>query len=201
MKLYAAPTPNCWRAAIMLEEVGLPYTVVPIDIGLGRQYEAAFKKISPLAKVPVLEDETSRIFLYGSTAIVLHLAERAGKLLPTNPVERAAAIEWALLGASDFAPTSSVIFVHDVILNEKSSTIRDFYIQEFDKVLNALEARLAGRDYLAGPYSIADIVCYPYCKTPLAEGRKIFDERPRLGAWAARMAARPAVQKGMKVAT
>lgn len=197
MKLYAAATPNARRAAIALEELGIAYDIVPVDIMAGGQFSDDFRRLSPLAKIPVLVDPQTGARLYGSAAVVMYLADKSGKLLPKEPAVRAEALEWFMLAASDLSPTSSVLYVTDFLLPEKQQPTRDFFAAEFARIVGAMDKRLTGRDYLAGEYSIADIQAYPYIDAPLAEPI-IGDGHPNLRAWMARMAARPAVQRGMK---
>ncbi|MEQ8387347.1 MAG: glutathione S-transferase family protein [Alphaproteobacteria bacterium] len=201
MKLYAAPTPSGWKPAIMLEELGLDYEVVPIDIFSGAQHSEEYRKLNPMTKIPVLVDNASGtpVTIYGSAAILLYLAEREGALLPTSQPARARAIEWLMTGASDLAPSSTVLFIGAHVIEADTTAIEAFYENEIRTILGAMELALGAGDYLAGEYSIADIICYAQLASPVVE-RFDMSAYPRVAAWRARLASRPQVQAGLKVA-
>ena len=197
MKLYSFSTPNARRACIAMEEAGVTYQLERIDLMAGQQHAPEFRAISPIEKIPVLLDTDSGATLYGSGAIVLHIAYKTGKLLPAAPVARAKALEWFMLGASDLSPSSSVCYVIDNFLKGDNHEVRGVYADEMKKIFTAIDTRLDGRDYLADEFSIADIQCYPYADAP-ANKPMVTGRYPRMEAWMERMAARPAVARGMR---
>jgi GST-like protein len=196
--LYTYPTPNGWRASIALEELGLDYTVKLVDLRQGEQYAPDYKAISPISKVPALVDGDEAVF--GSTAILAHLAERHGRLMPTEARARTQAHVWLAFAASDLGPTLVNSYHFGVMAPEKFPYVLERFAAEGDKCLAALEWRLGQAEYLAGPeYSIADIACFAFIAAGAAARPEVLASRPALKAWHDRIAARPAVARGMAV--
>ncbi|SEA28630.1 glutathione S-transferase family protein [Paraburkholderia sartisoli] len=164
LTLYFHPTPNGTKVALMLEELQLPYTVQPIDIFKGEQHTPEFLKINPNGKVPALDDDG--ITLFDSHAILLHLAEKHGRLMPSAPVERAAALSWLQLVATGLSPFSgqAVHFLH--YAPEPVPYARNRYLKEVERHYRVLDQRLAHTPYLAGSdYSIADIALWGWANS------------------------------------
>ncbi|WP_287190932.1 glutathione S-transferase N-terminal domain-containing protein [Paraburkholderia sp.] len=164
LTLYFHPTPNGMKVALMLEELQLPYTVQPIDIFKGEQHTPEFLKINPNGKVPALDDDG--ITLFDSHAILLHLAEKHGRLTPSAPAERAAALSWLQLVATGLSPFSgqAVHFLH--YAPEPVSYARNRYLKEVERHYRVLDQRLAHTPYLAGSdYSIADIALWGWANS------------------------------------
>ena len=199
---YTAGTANGHRAAIALEESGLPYRAHKLNLQAGDQRKPEFLKINPAGAIPAIVDDEGPggkpLALAQSGAIVLYVAEKSGKFLPKDPARRAVAIQWLLHACSDVAGGSGTLFQLSMVAPEKSAPNVEFFEKRLMNALRAADARLAGRDYLADEFSIADLALYPVVST-----RKPVIEKhgglPNLAKWAERMAARPGVAKGMQV--
>jgi len=198
--LYTASTGNGRRAIIALEECGLAYRVHKLDLAKGEAKTPEFLKINPAAAIPAIVDADGPggkpISIAQSGAIVLYCAEKSGKLIPKDPAKRAEAYQWFMQAATDVAPTSSNIFYISTHVPVKDPANTGYFEQKLLTLLGVVDKQLAGRDYIAGEISIADIALYP-----VVAGRKaLVDAAPGLAnikAWAARMAARPGVAKAI----
>ena len=198
--LYTASTGNGRRAIIALEECGLAYRVHKLDLAKGEAKTPEFLKINPAAAIPAIVDADGPggmpISIAQSGAIVLYCAEKSGKLIPKDPAKRAEAYQWFMQAATDVAPTSSNIFYISTHVPVKDLANTGYFEQKLLTLLGVVDKQLAGRDYIAGEISIADIALYP-----VVAGRKaLVDAAPGLAnikAWAARMAARPGVAKAI----
>lgn len=197
--LYTASTGNGRRATVALEECGLPYTVHRVDLAKGEAKTPEFLKINPAGAIPAIVDPDGPggkpVTLAQSGAIVLYAAEKSGKLIPKDPVKRAEAYQWFMQATTDIAPTSSNIFYVSTHVPVKDAGNTAYFEQKLITQFGVVDKQLQGRDYIAGnEISIADVALYP-----VAAGRKaLIDAAPGLAnvkAWAARMAARPAVAK------
>jgi GST-like protein len=198
--LYTAPTGNGRRATLALEECGLPYTVHKLDLAKGDAKKPEFLKINPAGAIPAIVDPDGpggkKVTLTQSGAIVLYAAEKSGKLIPKDPAKRAEAYQWFMQAATDVAPTSSNIFYVSTHVPVKDAANTGYFEQKLVNLFGQVDKQLEGRDYIAGECSIADIALYP-----VVAGRKALVEAApglaNLKAWAARMAARPAIAKAM----
>jgi GSH-dependent disulfide-bond oxidoreductase len=194
--LFTAPTPDGYKISIALEELGLAYDVQALDLAGGEQKRAAFLKLNPNGKVPALVDDGHAIMESG--AILLWLAEKTGKLLPSEPRARSDALQWLMLQVGGVGPMmgQANLFVH--YWPEKLPAVTARYQKEVARLFAMLDARLATRDYLAGDYSIADIAHFCWVRTANWTGIDMA-QFPHLNGWQARIAARPAVQRGLNV--
>jgi GST-like protein len=196
--LYFAPTSNGYRAAVALAECGLDYRVQRIDLTKGEQRSPEYLKINPFGAIPAIVDPDGPggkpLALAQSGAILLYAAEKSGRFLPKDPVARAEAWQWMMAAATDVAPASTMIFYCGNRLPEKSATNASYFETRLVDILKAFDARLAGRDWLAGEISVADLALYP-----VVAGRRELLEKSGAVAnvlrWAERMAARPGVKK------
>lgn len=196
--LYTAATPNGWRVSIALEELGLAYAVRIVDLAQGEQLAPDFLAISPVGKIPALTEDDATLF--GSTAILYHLAETHGRLMPTEPAARRDAHVWLAFAAGDLGPTLVNSYFFRVRAAEPQPIAVERFTAETLKCHAALETRLSAAEYLAGAdYSIADIACFPFVAIAAAMRPDFFDQRPNLRRWHDLIAARPAVQRGMAV--
>ena len=193
------PTPNGWKISIMLEECGLPYRTVPVDIRKGEQHAPAFLAISPNGRMPAIVDHDAPggpLPVFESGAILLHLAERAGRFAPTDPRDRTALMEWLFWQAGNLGPMAGQLshFVNYAQDEQPYSHAR--YAGEYRRCLEVLERRLQGRDYILEEYSIADMAAWPWVliAKPLGES---LDDLPHVTRWRAAVKARPAVQRGV----
>jgi GST-like protein len=199
--LYLAPTANGLRAAVALSECGLAYTPQKIDLTKGEHRAAAFLKLNPAAQIPVIVDQDGPggkpLTLSQSGAIILYCAEKSGKFLPKDPARRALALQWFMQAATDVAPASSAIFQLEMVAPEKNEAITNHFRKRLLNFFAVCDAQLVGNEYLAGELSIADFQLYPnyFARKALIDGAGGFTNLHR---WAAAMAARPGVAKGMK---
>ncbi len=196
--LYTASTGNGRRATVALEECGLPYTVHKLDLSKGESKTPEFLKINPAGAIPAIVDADGpggkKVALAQSGAIVLYCAEKSGKLLPKDPAKRAEAYQWFMQATTDIAPTSSSIFYVSTHVPVKDAGNTSYFEQRLLTQLGVVDKQLAGKDYIVGECSIADIALYPV----VAARKAMIDAAPGLAnvkAWAARMAARPAIAK------
>ncbi len=202
IELYFAPTANGLRAAVALEETGLSYRAHQVDLAKGEQRTPEFLKLNPAGLIPVIVDPDGPggkpLTLSQSGAIVLYAAEKSGKFLPKDAARRALAMQWVMQAASDIAGTSSTIFRMETSVPEKIAANTDYFKHRLLGFFAACDAQLAARAYLADEFSVADIMLYPN----FAARKALIDQAggfANLQRWAAAMAARPGVQRGMKV--
>jgi GST-like protein len=199
---YTAGTANGHRAAIALEESGFAYRVHKLNLQAGDQKKPEYLAINPAGVIPAIVDNEAPggkpLALAQSGAIVLYLAEKSGKLLPKDPARKAAAVQWLMQACTDCAVTGGVLFQLSNVAPEKSPASIAFLEQRLLKFLSVSEQRLAGRDYLADEYSVADVALYTIVnqRNAALEQAGAF---PNLLAWWARVGARPAVAKGMQL--
>jgi GST-like protein len=201
IRLHTAATPNGRKVSIALEELALPYQVRRVDLQAEEQLRPEFLALNPNHKIPVLED--GDLVVWESGAILLHLGERhdpEGRILPKDPRQRLAAIQYAFFQTGGIGPNLGRLGAALRKPGEKNQEMIEIFRAEVTRLLGVLERILAdGRPYLAGPYSIGDIMHYPWLKLLLDLGAKEITERKRVVEWLGRIGARAAVQKGMKV--
>jgi GST-like protein len=204
--LHTWNTPNGRKVSVALEEMGLPYEVKPVNISNKEQFEPAFLAISPNNRIPAIVDPEGPggkpISVFESGAILLYLAEKTGRFLPQAPRERVAVWEWLMWQMGGFGPMPGQ--VHHFLLQPEGPA-RDYgvarYHGETKRLYGVLDRRLAGRDFVAteGEPSIADFAILGWAWRH--ERHQVsFDELPSVGAWYARMMARPATARGFEVA-
>jgi GST-like protein len=200
--LHTWTTPNGYKVSIALEELGLPYTVFPVNIGRGAQFEPAFLKISPNNKIPAIVDHDgpggTELSLFESGAILLYLAEKAGRLLPKAPAERYRAIEWLMFQMANIGPMLGQAHHFRSYAPEKIAYAVDRYTNEARRLYGVLERRLGDAEYVAGEYSIADIAIWPWLRYPDRQGVDLA-QFPHVARWSEAIGKRPAVQKGLLV--
>ena len=204
--LYTWKTPNGRKASIMLEEIGVPYRVVPIDLGSGAQHGPQFVALNPNGRIPVLVDQDAPggpLTIIESGAILLYLAEKTGLLVPSDVRGRSETMQWLMFQMAGIGPMLGQANWFANSAPEKIPYAIQRYVNESARLFGVLDVRLAGREYLAGSYSIADVATYPW----VAVAWPIFtammpDTVGKLGqlaAWLERVGARPAVERGMNV--
>ncbi len=207
IELYIWGTPNGRKASIMLEEVGLPYDVHPVNIGRQEQFDPAFVKISPNSKIPAIVDRDASggpLPVFESGAILIYLAEKTGRLLASGGAERYKALEWLSWQLGGPGPAFGQLGFFALRSTEKSALAITRFTEECRRLLTVLDRRLQESPYLAGDeYSIADIICYPwtaagttYLKPVLGE---IIEALPAVNRWLTAVGARKAVKRGMAV--
>ncbi|MCW5700893.1 MAG: glutathione S-transferase N-terminal domain-containing protein, partial [Rhodospirillales bacterium] len=166
--LYTWSTPNGFKVSILLEELGLPYKVFPINIGAGDQFDPAFLKLNPNNKIPVIVDHDGPngepLALMESGAILMYLAEKSGKLMPAETVQRYTVIQWLMFQMGGLGPMLGQNHHFRRYAPETIPYAVDRYTREATRLYRVLDARLGEEEYLAGDYSIADIASYPWIR-------------------------------------
>ena len=200
--LYYWPTPNGQKISIFLEEAGLLYNVHPVDIGSGAQFERAFLKISPNNKMPAIVDpegpDSKPISIFESGAILMYLAEKSGRFLPREVRRRYEVIQWLIFQVAGVGPMLGQAHHFRGYAPEKIEYAINRYTKEAGRLYCVMDKHLAGRDYFAGDFSIADMAIYPWIVSHERQGQDLA-ELPNLKRWFERVAARPAVQRGMEL--
>ena len=196
--LYTWTTPNGRKISIMLEETGLPYKAIGVNIGNREQFDPAFLEISPNNKIPAIVDQDEGISMMESGAILIYLAEKAGKLMPQFGRAKWEALEWLMMQMGGVGPMLGQTH-HFVFYNEgKSPYAEERYLKENARIYGVLDQRLGEKEYLAGEYSIADIATWPWISRHPRQ-RMDLHEYPNLLRWYLAIAGRPAVQRGYDV--
>ena len=199
--LYYWPTPNGQKVSIFLEETGLPYKVVPVNIGKGEQFEPAFLEISPNNKMPAMVDhegpDGKSISVFESGAMLIYLAEKTGKFMPREPRGRVQVLEWIMFQMGTVGPMLGQANHFRNYAPEKLQYAIDRYTNESQRIFNVMDRQLGKHEYLAGDYSIADMACWPWIITRKKGGE--YDEFPNLKRWSDALGKRPAVKRGMAV--
>ena len=193
--LYYWPTPNGRKASIMLEECGLPYNTIPVNIGRGEQFSAEFLAISPNNRIPAICDHDASISLFESGAILSYLAEKTGKFIPQELRDRYEVMQWLFWQMANLGPMAGQLshFVNHA--PEPVPYAHDRYEKEYDRLLCVMDTRLEDRECLAGDYSIADIASFPWVMSYKRLGADL-DKFANLRRWFDAIKARPAVQRG-----
>lgn len=203
IEVWTWPTPNGHKMHIALEELGLPYTVVPVNIGAGEQFSPEFLAITPNHRIPAIVDPDGpggqRIALFESGAILVYLAEKAGALMPKDPAARYECLQWLMFQMGGVGPMFGQYGHFHTYAPEKIPYAMDRYAKEVRRLHGVLEKRLSQAEWLAGAeYSIADIATFPWIRFP--ERRAIdLAEFPAVKRWHDAIAARPAVRRGVEV--
>lgn len=198
IELYTHNTPNGHKISIALEELELPYEVKRVDTSIGSQFEPDFVALNPNAKIPVIVDTETGVVVYESNAILLYLAEKAGKLLPTDQKGRYEAIQLLFLQAASIGPMFGQRAFYAYFASEKVPFAQARYDKEAERLEGVMDKLLEGRDYFCGSYSIVDIAFFGWVNTAVASFYPV-DAHRNLGAWFERVAARPAVRKGITI--
>ena len=198
IQLYTAPTPNGRKISIALEELEVPYEVHRIDLS-GDQFKPEFLALNPNHKIPVIDDDG--VVIWESGAILLHLAEKHGKLLPSDPRGRIEAIQYAFFQTGGIGPNLGRLGAQvRRPEGERNQEMVQIFSEEVGRLIGVLDRILAdGRPYLAGDYSIGDIMHYPWMHPVLGLKAPMLMERKAVVEWMERIAERPAVQRGMAI--
>ena len=193
--LYYWTTPNGHKITMFLEEAGLPYNIIPINIGLGDQFKPEFLKIAPNNRIPAIIDREPTgggepISVFESGAILLYLAEKTNKLIPTDVRDRVAALEWLFWQMGGLGPMAGQNHHFNRYAPEKIPYAIDRYVNETGRLYGVLNKRLESREFVAGSYSIADIAAYPWITGYELQGQNL-DNFPHLKRWFEAIKARP----------
>nr|WP_315252354.1 glutathione binding-like protein [uncultured Duganella sp.] len=205
LTLHTWTTPNGRKIPIMLEELGLEYDILAVDISKGEQFKPEFLAISPNNKIPAIvetDNDGKQLSVFESGAILTYLAEKTGKLLPASGPQRYKVLEWLHWQIGGLGPMLGQVGFFAIRSEEKSELAIRHFVEEADRLLGVMDKQLSKHAYIAGDaYSIADIACYPWTvgvldKLKPALGEKL-DSKPHLKRWLDLIGARPAVQRGM----
>ncbi len=200
---YAWSTPNGIKISIMLEEIGEPYKIIPVDIGAGEQFDPRFLAISPNNRIPAIVDHDGpageTYSLFESGAILIYLAEKSGQLMPRDTRGRYDVIQWVMFQMGNVGPMLGQAHHFRGYAPEKIPYAVDRYTNEARRLYCVIDKRLGKTAYLAGTdYSIADIATFPWLRSYERQGQDL-DDFPNLKLWFEELAARPAVQRGIEV--
>jgi glutathione S-transferase/GST-like protein len=196
--LYTAATPNGHKVSILLEELGLPYRVHVVDLRSGAQKEPWFLAINPNGRIPAIVDRGEGDFaVFESGAIMVYLAEKTGRLLPSDPKGRSLVMQWLMFQMGGLGPMMGQANVFTRYFPEELPAVIDRYRRESRRLLEVLDGRLADHEWLAGDYSIADIANYAWARTHEWPGVSV-DGLAHLQRWMAAIGERPAVRKGIE---
>jgi GST-like protein len=203
IEVWSWPTPNGHKVHIALEELGLRYEVVPVNIGAGEQFQDAFLAITPNHRIPAIIDPDGpggrRITLFESGAILIYLAEKTGQLIPADPVARYTCLQWLMFQMGGVGPMFGQYNHFASYAAETIPYAIERYGNEVKRLHRVLERRLSEAPFLAGEeYSIADIATFPWVRNPERRGIDLADY-PAVKRWHDAIAARPAVQRGVSV--
>ncbi len=203
--LYYWPTPNGHKITIALEELGLDYTIKPVNIGEGEQFDPFFLSFSPNNRMPAIIDHAPQSgdqqTVFESGAILLYLAEKTGKLMPSSGPGRVAVMEWLMWQMGGLGPMLGQAHHFNFYAPERIEYAMDRYSNEANRLYGVMDRRLEKTEFLAGDdYSIADIAAFPWTRTYERQGVNI-DDYPHVAAWREKIIERPAVERGMLVAS
>ncbi len=203
IEVWTWPTPNGHKVHIALEELGLPYKVVPVNIGAGEQFSPEFLAITPNHRIPAIIDPDGPggrpLALFESGAILLYLAEKCGRLVPADAAARYACLQWLMFQMGGIGPMFGQYGHFHAYAPERLPYAMDRYAKEVLRLHRVLEKRLSQAEYLAGDeYSIADIATFPWVRNPARRQIELADF-PAVQRWHDAIAARPAVQRGCAV--
>jgi GST-like protein len=198
--LYFSPTPNGLKVRLFLEEAGLPYRVIPVQLSAGQQFAPEFQAISPNSKIPAIVDHApadggAPLPVFESGAILLYLAEKSGRMLPRDPRERLQVLQWLVWQVAGLGPMAGQAGYFHVYAPEPVPFAIERYTRELRRLYGVLDRQLEGRDHIAGgDYSIADIATYPWIVPHAGHGQNLADF-PNLSRWFRALGERPALRR------
>lgn len=198
MILHTAPTPNGWKISCALEELELPYEVKVVNLMKGEQKTPEFKKINPNARIPALKDPEQGQTIFESGAILLYLAQKTGRLMPTDPKRHWQAMSWLMFQMGGVGPMMGQANVFYRYFPEKIPAAIERYQKESLRLLTVLNDRLADHEFLADDFSVADIANWCWAKTYAWSGVKVND-LPHLQRWIKQIKKRPGCARGILV--
>ena len=204
IEFYYWTTPNGHKVTIFLEETGLPYRIIPVDIGKGDQFKPEFLEIAPNNRIPAIVDTApvdrgNAISVFESGAILQYLAERTGQFLPADVRGRYEVMQWLFWQVGGLGPMAGQNHHFVQYAPEKLSYAMTRYVKETNRLYGVLDRRLADREFVAGAYSIADMAAYPWI-VPHERQQQRLEEFPHLKRWFDAIRARPAVQRAYNIA-
>ena len=195
--LHSWPTPNGWKVSIALEEMGLPYDVHWVDIGRGEQFAPEFLRISPNNRIPAIVDASldPPLAIFETGAILVHLAEKSGRFLPSDARGRSEVLQWLFWQVGGLGPMLGQHGHFKLYAQEKIPYAIERYANETRRLYGVLDRRLAGREHLAGDYSIADMASWPWLVTHRAQGIDLAEFK-NVQRWYQALKERPGLQRG-----
>ncbi|WP_420346613.1 glutathione S-transferase family protein [Pelagibius sp.] len=199
IELYYAPTPNGWKAAIMLEECSLEYRTHLLKLAEGDQFKPDYLAISPNAKMPAIVDHGvvgDPVSVFESGAILFYLAEKTGRFMPTDPLGRKETLEWLFWQSANQGPMAGQLSHFKNYAPDGEDYGFKRYLGEYERNLAVLERRLEGRDFILDTYSIADMMAFPWAFIAKPLGAAL-DDFPRIADWRGRIKQRPAVRRAI----
>jgi len=196
--LYYWPTPNGHKISIMLEECELDYKPISVDIGQGDQFAPEFLKLSPNNRIPAIVDHDTGTSVFEGGAILIYLAEKSGRLLPTSAGARIEVLQWLFWQAGGLGPMAGQLSHFVNYAKEPVQYAHDRYRNEYDRLLAVMDVRLRDRDFLAGEYSIADVAAFPWVLPYKRLGNDL-DNFVNLRRWFDLIKQRPAVRRGIEL--
>jgi GST-like protein len=203
IEVYSWATPNGHKVHIMLEECGLPYRVIPVDIGAGDQFTPEFLAISPNNKIPAIVDpdgpDGAPISLFESGAILLYLAAKTGRFMPEATAARYEVLQWLMFQMGSVGPMLGQAHHFRIYAPEKIEYAINRYTNEAKRLYAVMDKRLGKSRYIGGPaYTIADIAIFPWLRSWKNQGID-WNDYPQLKGWFDEIGARPAVQRGVEM--
>jgi GSH-dependent disulfide-bond oxidoreductase len=197
--LFTWATPNGWKASCTLEELQMPYTLYPVDIMKGQQREPTYVKLNPNCRIPTIVDRgTGDFAVFESGAIMIYLAEKAGRLLPTEFKARSRVVQWLMFQMGGVGPMQGQANVFFRYFPERLPSAIARYQNEVKRLYGVLDRQLAENEWLAGEFSIADIANWCWCRIHNWAGVDV-DDLPNLQRWMAAIEQRPGCAKGVRV--
>ena len=201
--LYYLTTPNGHKITIFLEEAGIPYKILPVDISRGEQFRPDFLRISPNNRIPAIvdlapSDGGAPVALFESGAILLYLAEKTGRIIPSDLRGRAETLQWLFWQMAGLGPMAGQNHHFGQYAPEKIAYAIDRYVKETNRLYCVLDRRLADREFVAGAYSIADMAAYPWIVSWRRQQQDLA-EFPHLERWFETIRARPAVERAYRL--
>ena len=197
--LYTASTPNGWKVSITLEELSIPYKVKEIDLIKGDQKKKSFLKINPNGRIPAIIDrEENNLAIFESGAIMIYLAEKTGKLLPSDPAKKSEVLQWLMFQMGGIGPMMGQANVFYRYFPEKLQSVIDRYQNESKRLFTVIDKHLESNQYLAQDFSIADIANWSWIRIHKWSGVEI-EDLPNLKRWMDEINLRPACIKGVEI--
>jgi GST-like protein len=199
--LYSWPAPNGQKVQILVEELEIPYRLIPINITTGAQHATSYRAINPNGRIPAIVDHSpvgggEPLNVFESGAVMLYLAEKEGRFLPASPRERSEVIQWLFWQVGGLGPMMGQAQHFFRYASEPVPYGITRFQNETRRLVKVLDDRLDARDYLCGTYSIADMACFPWIRIHKLTGVSL-DEFPRVQAWYGRVRGRPGVGRGV----
>ena len=201
IEIWSWPTPNGQKVHVAIEELGLPYTIVPVNIAKGEQFKPEFLALNPNHRIPAIVDDDGpggRFTLFESGAILIYLAEKAGRLIPQDAASRYVCLEWVMFQMAGVGPMFGQYNHFATYAPEKIPYAIERYKNESNRLVRVLDKRLAEAEFLAGSeFSIADIVTYPWIASAVKRDAIELGEAANVKRWLQTVSARPGVERGM----